>query len=897
MKERVWNKTLAIVMAMVMVIGSVTVALPNGSTVNAATTVITSMDYYDGANGPTLAKTGVAPVSFGIVMPKFNGVSYQQVSLTDVEKDLQLYVKQTNGTGGEWKTIESMKYFVFNDTWGWEYQQWTKDVGGWILWMKLEETTQLRFHGKTNGVDLDYTFTLNELPKTELTSISTREGSIVADATGGSATHWGEWSFNGGGVVYDQVKDDITIKVDNGDGKGFVNLMGNASSGFIWDTNFGIYTDGTGGLWFQGIDHSFTIRLQKKSDPSIYADAVVTYNAPVRNNYLLSSYDGKVQYDAKESTTGAVGFPLPKIGGTEVRKSDLDMFSYEVYAGGTYQNGQWTGGTWTILNDIAASGFIYQGNGFNQYSNSQQWGYFIDHVYGLWFQPVRKDTYFRVGYPKNGQKGGATEDNYVYYTILGNSDVPSQTTEDMKDIAVDDQMNSSGFTPEGWKMIWNDEFSGSTLDAGKWNVIEGYLLEEDDIATAGWGNQELEYYSKDNVSVGDGALKIHMKKQKKTFYEKGSQTKSATASYSSGKLTTQNNFSVKYGRVDVRAKLPAGEGIWPAMWMLPNDNLYGGWAYSGEIDIAEGRGRVPNKIFGAMHYGAAWPNNINSSDLLDLVEDGNKKTDTTDWHVYSVIWEENDIKIYCDGKCFFKCTNNEWYSGSDRGNKNAPFDQRFFIILNLACGGSFDSFHAPGNDFTGADMQVDYVRVYQRMVSANAEEKPDTNPKFKTNGVDDNLFGDYQLKTTQSQGEQTTAPVIVTTEVQTSEEKITNKKPPVTKSVEEQVKEFQKKCGVAKVKKAFKKKKSAKKVKVILKKKVTAADGLIVRFYRKKKDARKNRKWVKEFTVKKNVKSFTVKNKKLKAKTLFVRVRGYKVIQGKMYFAKKWSVTKKVKNQ
>jgi beta-glucanase (GH16 family) len=466
----------------------------------------------------------------------------------------------------------------------------------------------------------------------------------------------------------------------------------------------------------------------------------------------------------------------------------------------------------------------------------------------------------------------------------------------MANIQVDDTADSTVFTPSGWKLIWNDEFSGNAIDSNKWNVVEGYLLEDDDIDTAGWGNLELEYYAKENVSVKDGALNIHMKKQTKTFYEKGSTTKSATAQYSSGKLTTQNNFSVKYGRVDVRAKLPEGKGIWPAMWMLPNDNLYGAWAYSGEIDIAEGRGRVPNKIFGALHYGAAWPSNLNSSDLLDLVENGVKKTPTTDWHVYSLVWEESNIKIYCDGLCFFKCTNNEWYSSSDRGNKNAPFDQRFFVILNLACGGTFDDLRAPGADFTGADMQVDYVRVYQRMVSATADEKPDTNPKFTTDGVNDNLFGDYKIKSGSSGIETTTAEIITANNPTSGETKgeETSKKNS-GKSVEEQVKEFQNKCGKAKVKSAYKTKKSAKKIRVVLKKKLKVADGYIVHIYKNKKSAKKNQKPLKKFVIKNNKKSFTLNNKKLKRATLFIRVLGFKKIGGKTYYGKKWSVTKQVK--
>ncbi len=855
-------------------------------------TAITSMDYYDTAgNGPTQSKTGVAPVSFGTVMPKMNGAALTKDSFAQYEDDLELQVSMEETTGGEYKNIKNVDYFKFNDTWGWE---WQVDGGfsGWILWMKLPETTKIKFHGKTNNIDLEYTWTLNQLPKTELTSISTTETTQDAGSTGIAATHWHLWTFNGGAATYNQVKDDIRVLVDNNDGKGFVDLLGNASSGFIWDTNFGIYEDGSGGFWFTGVDHSFTIRLQKRNDASIYADAKVNFNPPPRDNYNLTPYEGTT-VTANES--GALGIVLPRIGGTPALKTDIDMFIYEVKVGDD----------WIALNDIAASGFVYEGSGYNSASLSQQWGYFINSVYGLWFQPVRQNTTLRIGYPRNGEKGGAIDGNYVTYSLVGNPDATGSLPDDMlTELTVDDETNSDGYTPAGWKMIWNDEFSGNTLDTNKWNVVEGYLLEEDNIDTFGWGNQELEWYSKDNVKVENGLLNIHMKKDKKTFYAKSdtAHANGRTAEYSSGKITTQNNFSVKYGRVDVRAKFPSGNGIWPAIWMLPNDNLYGAWAYSGEIDIAEGRGRVPNKVFGAMHYGGAWPNNLNTSDLLDITADGKKKTDTTDWHVYSVVWENDNIKVYCDGKAFFKCTKEQWRSNSDMGNSYAPFDQRFYAIINLACGGTFDSGNKPGDDFTSADLYVDYIRAYQRMVGANDDEQPDHNAGMTTDGVDDNLYGDYKI------GKKTT-PVDPTTEAptvkpdETTQQEVSTKpdvKPAeTTKSVVRPAKKDnsklinQIKSSKVKVKKAVKKK-SAKKIKVTLKKVVPGANGYNVNVFKSKKNAKKNKKAILKRAVV-NTKSFTISGKKIKKrKKLFIRVRAFRAIDSVIYFGK-WSKPKKVK--
>lgn len=876
------SKITAVIVAVAVVlstIGTVSwLSLSDTTDVSAAATVITSMECYDSANGPVVKREGVDEASFGFVMPKFNGKSSSELSISDVEADLQVYVKQEQGTNGEWKKIEEVSYFKWNDTWAWEYQSW----GGWVCWMVLTETTYVRFHGKTNNVDLDYTMELNKLPKYQLTSISTTESNITADATGTSATHWGAWTFNGDkSIKYQQIEDDITILVDNHDGKGFVPFLSNADSGFLWDQNFGYYTDGDGGYWFKNINWSFTLRFQKKTDNSIYQDVKVTYVEPERTNYQLSAYEG-TSYDASSNTTASVGIPLPKIGGTTATKKDLELFQYEIKIDGE----------WIALTDVGVSGWVYEGNGYNENSLSQQWGYFADYVFGLWFQPVKKDIELRISYPINGTKGGDMSSNYVEYTVKGNTSYTPSLPSDMTDIQVEDSSNA--FTPSGWKMIWNDEFEGDALDTSKWGFEEGFLLDENDINTAGWGNQELQWYTRDNASVKDGVLNITMKKQQKEFSQKDDASKKATAQYSSAKITTKDKFSVKYGRVDFRAKMPIGTGVWPAMWMLPNDSRYGSWPLSGEIDVFEGRGRTPDMVFGTLHYGAQWPNNINTSDVLNMTQDGNKKTGIDDWHVYSVVWEAETIKIYCDGKCYFKCTYGEWYSGSDRGNAYAPFDQRFYLILNLAAGGTFDSGYVPDSSFTSAVMQVDYVRVYQKIVGAAEDEKPDKNPGVQTDGVDDNLYGDYKL----GQGGTTlpTDDVEETTTISGNNQQTTNQNGqnnqnhtsnqnntgnqnyqsvvrPTSGSKAKVLKR-------TKVKSAVKKKASAR-VKLTFQR-VKGAKKYQVQISRTKR--------FKKILVRKTVKKIkvTIKNKKLKnKKKLYVRVRAVG--------AKKWSKVKRIK--
>ena len=762
-RKRLWKQTVAIVLTAAMLFGegSIWSAAGIGATEVQAqeVTEITSLDYFDSANGATQTKSGVSGVSYGFVMPKFNGKTSQELSLADVESDLNLLVD----VDGTWKNINDVEYFKFNQTWGWEYQVWSDTANGWICWFKLDETTKLRFQSISHpDVTLDYTLTLNKLPVLTVSSITNSEGTIQADATGGSATHWNKYVFNGdASIIYDQVKDDLDILVDNHDGKGFVALLANADSGFIWDSNFGVYTDGYGGFWFKNIDWSFTLRVQKKDDASVYTDVEVVYTAPDRTNTTLTAYDGKTLYNANDAADNeaSLGIVLPKVNGTNAVKSDLEKFVYQVCEGATYNSAAntWTGGTWTNISD--SEEWLYQDSGYNKYSSTQQWGYFADTVYGLWFKPVLKDTYLRIGYPEAGSD--TVTNNWIYYTIIGNPNGVVPDVSDMTSITVDNSGEPSGDVtdvpePEGWKLIWSDEFNGDSVDRSKWSNQTGFFIDESDYTTSGWGNKELEYYtdSSENTSVADGKLKLTLKKDPKTFYD--TSNRPAEALYSSGKLISQDKFSVKYGRVDFRAKLPSGNGIWPAMWMMPNDDIYGTWACSGEIDVYEGRGRTPEIAYGTLHYGSTWPGDLESGDKLNMLTTEGIGSDMTSWHVYSLVWEEGNIKMYVDGICYMKREADSWNTTGAPDNPNAPFDQRFYLIMNLAAGGYFDGLISPDFDtFTSADMYVDYVRVYQRpLADGETDEKPDDaalEEAGKTDGVSsgktDGLYGDYRVST------------------------------------------------------------------------------------------------------------------------------------------------------
>lgn len=260
---------------------------------------------------------------------------------------------------------------------------------------------------------------------------------------------------------------------------------------------------------------------------------------------------------------------------------------------------------------------------------------------------------------------------------------------------IDDGPNGNDTIPEvsGWTLIWNDEFGGTEIDRKKW---------EHEANAWGGGNNELQYYTDRDVNsyIEDGKLVIQGLKETYTGPE-------GTREYTSARLRTLNKGDWKYGRFEVKALLPYGQGIWPAIWMLPTDWVYGGWPASGEIDIVEMVGHDTKTVHGTLHYGGAWPDNVQSGDSFTL-EEG---TFSNDFHVFTIEWEADEIRWYVDGIHYQ--TQNQWYS-SEHGFP-APFDQRFHLLLNLAIGGNW-----PGNpDETTVfpqKMFVDYVRVYEKNV-------------------------------------------------------------------------------------------------------------------------------------------------------------------------------------
>ncbi len=240
------------------------------------------------------------------------------------------------------------------------------------------------------------------------------------------------------------------------------------------------------------------------------------------------------------------------------------------------------------------------------------------------------------------------------------------------------------------KLVWQDEFDGDSLDYSKWGI---------EVNAFGGGNSELQIYTdrKENVRVENGRLVLEARHDHAAIM-------GTEREYSSGRIRTKHRGDWKYGRVEVRAKLPIGAGMWPAIWMLPTDDKYGGWANSGEIDIMEYRGQEPNIVLGTLHYGDAWPDNTFSGDSYTLAS-GNF---SEDFHTFAIQWQEGRIDWFVDDVHFQ--TQTEW--STKGGDFPAPFDQKFHLLLNLAVGGEFLGPPDDKTPFPGR-MLVDYVRVYQ----------------------------------------------------------------------------------------------------------------------------------------------------------------------------------------
>jgi len=295
----------------------------------------------------------------------------------------------------------------------------------------------------------------------------------------------------------------------------------------------------------------------------------------------------------------------------------------------------------------------------------------------------------------------------------------------------------------GWQLVWSDEFNGSSIDSAKWNF---------EVNCAGGGNNEKQCYTADkaNAFVADGMLNIVARPA----------PAGAEKPYTSARLTTAKKADFKYGRFEMRAKLPAGQGAWPAFWMMPTDSVYGEWPRSGEIDIMEAvnlkvtdaSGKAEANVHGTLHYGKAWPNNSSSGKAYTLP---GGKNPADDFHTYAVEWQQGEIRWYVDDYLYATQRQSEvrynsknqpvglkhrgWfteYFDQTSGKlttfwSSAPYDQKFFLILNFAVGGNWpENVNNKGIDAkafaNGQSFIIDYVKAYQ--CSAN----PDTGKGCET---------------------------------------------------------------------------------------------------------------------------------------------------------------------
>jgi len=249
-------------------------------------------------------------------------------------------------------------------------------------------------------------------------------------------------------------------------------------------------------------------------------------------------------------------------------------------------------------------------------------------------------------------------------------------------LQVTDQGYTSADSYPGMSLVWSDEFNGDAIDPSHWTY---------DLGASGWGNQELQNYtsSSENSYVANGNLMIVAK-------DEGNQ-------YTSARMKSIGLQEFQYGRIDVRAVLPFGQGIWPAIWMLGANFPTAGWPACGEIDIMELIGSQPNIVHGTVHFGANWQQHTYTGDGTSIPFG---QTFADEFHVFSIDWDENGITWLLDDVPFYSVDNDV------TGSQPYPFDNPFFFILNVAVGGQWPGYPNATTTFPQF-MAIDYVRVFQ----------------------------------------------------------------------------------------------------------------------------------------------------------------------------------------
>ncbi len=293
---------------------------------------------------------------------------------------------------------------------------------------------------------------------------------------------------------------------------------------------------------------------------------------------------------------------------------------------------------------------------------------------------IKKTWYFDADFDGLGDKTNSIEacDAPAGYVSNSNDDNDNPN----KSSIIPTKGYSTPMTYPNLKIVWSDEFNGTSLDEKFWNYELGN--------NNGWGNNELQFYKKENTTVKDGYLIIQAK-----IESAGSQ------SFTSSRLTTQGKYNFKYGRVDIRAALPKGQGLWPALWMLGKNINAVGWPKCGEIDIMEmiGGSGKDNTTYGTVH----WDNKGSHAQY-----GGNTKLISgvfnDEFHVFSIIWDEKKIVWYLDDKKFHEIDTTP--------AELSEFQEEYFFIFNLAVGGDWPG-RPDGSAIFPQQLVVDYIRVFQ----------------------------------------------------------------------------------------------------------------------------------------------------------------------------------------
>ncbi len=231
------------------------------------------------------------------------------------------------------------------------------------------------------------------------------------------------------------------------------------------------------------------------------------------------------------------------------------------------------------------------------------------------------------------------------------------------------------------KLVWEENFDGTVLDEQVWNIVTGDGCPE----LCGWGNHERQVYTANNHQLKSGLLSISAKKSGDL--------------YTSTRISTKGKLQFQYGKIEIRAKLPLGKGLWPAFWMLGSNIDAVGWPKCGEIDILEYVGKEPEHIFTSLHTADSHGSTINTKkEIVEGIEEG--------FHTFAIDWTEEHIEFLIDGDSFYT------FAPKYKDETTWPFDQPFYILVNMAIGGGFGGPEVDDSIFP-QDFVIDYIRVYQ----------------------------------------------------------------------------------------------------------------------------------------------------------------------------------------